>query len=249
MKLLFQPAEENPARGEIGGARRMLDDGAFADPKPERVFGLLVVPFLRTGDISYTPGRAQASSDEFRIVVSGRQTHAAFPWRGVDPISACAEIVAAMQTIQNRQVDPGEPSVLSVATIHAGVRANIIPDQAVMTGTLRTMSEQRRAYMKQRLTALVTDIAEGMDAKASIEWLPNGYPEMVNDPALTERMLPTLARVAGNERVKLGAPIMATEDFSFFSNTVPGLFFRVGVSPARTRVGQRSAQSLAAVQS
>src|SRR5689334_19742065 len=143
VKLLFQPAEENLPKGEIGGARRMIAEGAFADPKPDVVFGLHVISALQTGSIAYHPGPAHASSDEFRIVVSGRQTHAAFPWAGVDPIVAASEIVTALQSIESRQVDVSEPSVLSVATFHAGNRANIIPDQVIMTGTLRAMSQDR----------------------------------------------------------------------------------------------------------
>jgi amidohydrolase len=231
VKLLFQPAEENLPQGEIGGARRMLAEGAFTDPKPDAVFGLHVISALLTGTISYHPGPAHASSDEFRIVVSGRQTHAAFPWTGLDPIVAASEIVTALQSIESRQVNVSEPSVLTVATFHAGNRANIIPDQVVMTGTLRTMSENRREFMKRRIDEVTKNVARGMGAEATLDWMPNGYPITVNDPALMERMLPTLARVAGPDRVLLGPPAMATEDFSYFAQQAPGLFFWVGITP------------------
>ncbi|MBV8914903.1 MAG: amidohydrolase [Acetobacteraceae bacterium] len=231
VKLLFQPAEENLPEGEIGGARRMLAEGAFADPKPEVVFGLHVISALNTGTIAYHPGAAHASSDEFRIEVAGRQTHAAFPWAGLDPIVVASEIVTALQSIQSRQVDVSEPSVLSVATFHAGNRANIIPNQVVMTGTLRTMSQERREFMKRRVEEITRDIANGMGTEAKVNWLPNGYPITVNNPALTEQMVPTLARVAGPDRVRLGPPVMATEDFSYFAQQAPGLFFWVGITP------------------
>ena len=231
VKLIFQPAEEGLPRGEIGGARRMIDEGAFADPKPDMVFGLHVVSALPTGTLAYRPGAALASSDEFRIVVSGRQTHAAFPWAGVDPIVVAAQIVSALQTIESRQVNISEPSVLSVATVNGGNRANIIPDRVTMTGTLRTMSEERRVFMKRRVQEIIQSIAAGMDAAAQLEWLPNGYAITVNNPDLTARMLPSLQRVAGADQVRLGPPIMATEDFSFFAEQAPGLFFLVGVTP------------------
>ena len=231
VKLLFQPAEENLPKGEIGGARRMIAEGAFSDPKPDVVFGLHVASALTTGTIAYHPGNAHASSDEFQIVVTGRQTHAAFPWAGVDPIVVAAQIVSALQSIESRQVDVAEPSVLTVGTFHAGNRANIIPDHVVMSGTLRTMSENRRNYMKRRVNEIAENLAQAMDAKAKVEWLPNGYPITVNDPALTERMVPALARVAGAERVRLSPPVMATEDFAYFAQQAPGLFFWLGITP------------------
>jgi metal-dependent amidase/aminoacylase/carboxypeptidase family protein len=121
--------------------------------------------------------------------VTGRQTHAAFPWSGVDPIAVGAQIVSVLQTIESRQVNVAEPSVLSVAMFHGGNRANIIPNQVVMGGTLRTMSEDRRQYMRRRTQELAESVARGMDANATVEWLPNGYANAINDPALTARMV------------------------------------------------------------
>ncbi|MFL4992246.1 MAG: amidohydrolase [Microvirga sp.] len=231
VKLIFQPAEENLPRGEVGGARRMLTEGAFADPKPDAVFGLHVVARLPTGLIAYHPGRAHASSDEFRVVVRGRQTHAAFPWEGVDPVVAAAQVVTALQSIESRQVNVAEPSVLTVATIHGGTRSNIIPDQVELTGSLRTLSEERRGFMKRRVEEVADAVARGMSASAEVEWLPNGYPVTANDPALAERMTPSLARVVGAERLRVAPPLMATEDFAFFAQQAPALFFWVGVTP------------------
>jgi amidohydrolase len=138
VKLLFQPAEENLPKGEIGGARRMIAEGAFSDPKPEVVFGLHVASALPTGVIASHPGNAHASSDEFQIVLVGRQTHAAFPSAGVDPIVVASKIVTVLQSMETRQVDVSEPSVLTVGTFHGGNRAKIIPDQVVMSRTSRT---------------------------------------------------------------------------------------------------------------
>ena len=139
--LLFQPAEENLPRGEIGGAKRMLAEGAFDDPKPDVVFGLHMISHIPAGSLGYRPGPVHAAMDEFRITVTGRQAHGASPWRGVDAIAIGAQIVSTLQTIQSRQVDVNEPSVLTVGTFHAGSRFNILPGQAVMTGTLRTYSD------------------------------------------------------------------------------------------------------------
>ena len=228
--LIFQPAEENLPLGEIGGARRMLAEGAF-EPKPDAVFGPHVISALQTGVFAYHPGISQASSDEFKITVTGRQTHAAFPWAGVDPITVGAEIVSVLQTIESRQVNVAEPSVLTVATFHAGNRSNIIPDHVVMSGTLRAMSEERRQFIKRRTNEIAELIARGMDASATVEWLANGYPNMVNDPSLTAQMAPTLARIVGADRLRLASPLMACDDVAFFAQAAPTLFYWIGVTP------------------
>jgi amidohydrolase len=230
--LVFQPAEENLPRGEIGGAKRMLAEGAFADPKPDAVLGLHVVSGVPAGSLAYRAGPAHASADEFRITVTGRQTHGARPWSGVDPIVIGAQIVTALQTIQSRQVDVDQPSVLTVGQFHAGTRNNIIPDRAEMNGTLRTYDETRRAFMQRRVTEIAESVAKGMDGSAEVRWEPNGYPVTVNDPALTERLVPTLARVVegSSGRLLQGPRSTAGEDFSYFGQAAPGFFFWVGVA-------------------
>ena len=180
----------------------MLEEGAFADPKPDAVFGLHVIARLPTGMIAYHHGRAHASSDKFRVVVRGRQAHGAIPWEELIRRGA-AQIVTALQSIESRQVNVAEPSVLTVATIHGGTRSNIIPDQVEMTGTLRTLSEERRGFMKRRVEEVAGSVAQGMSASAEVEWLPNGYPVTANDPGLAERMAPSLARVVGAERLRV----------------------------------------------
>jgi amidohydrolase len=142
-----------------------------------------------------------------------------------------AQIVSALQTIQSRQVNVDEPSVLTVGQFHAGTRNNIILDRAEMNGTLRTYDEGRRAYMQRRVTEIAEGIARGMDGSATVHWEPNGYPVTANDPALTERMLPSLARVAGTQGLRLSPRSTAGEDFSYFAREAPGLFFWVGVAP------------------
>lgn len=230
VKLLFQPAEEGLPNGEIGGARRMLNEGAFDDPKPEAVFGLHVGSARAVGTIGYRPGPAMASSDGFRITVEGRQTHGARPWSGVDPIVIGAQIVTALQTIQSRQVDANDPSVLTIGSFQAGNRGNIIPDRAVMVGTLRTFDEGRRSYMQRRVTEISEGIARGMDGNAIVRWEANGYATVVNDPGLADRMAPSLARVAGAGKLGINPRATASEDFSFFAQRVPGFFFTVGIT-------------------
>lgn len=230
VKLIFQPAEENLPDGEIGGARRMLEEGAFENPKPDVVFGLHVTNGWNSGTIAYRPGPAMASLDTFEITVRGRQTHGARPWDGVDPIVIGSQIVSALQTIQSRQVDVGEPSVLTVAVFRGGNRFNIISDSARMNGVLKTYDERRREFMMRRVKEVAEGVAKSMDGSADVVWDPNGYATVVNDPALAERMAPTLARVAGADRLRLNPRSMASDDFSFFAQRSAGLYFLVGVT-------------------
>ena len=232
--LVFQPAEENLPQGEVGGARRMLAEGAFNDPKPDVAFGLHVVSGLPAGTIGYCPGPAHASADEFRITVHGRQTHGARPWAGVDPIVIGAQVVTALQTIQSREVNIAEPSVLTVGTFQGGTRNNIIPDQAVMTGTLRTYSTERREMMMRRVSELSGAVAAGMNGSAEVTWWPNGYPPLVNAPPLVDQRLPSLARAVGADNLRAGTPSMAGDDFAYFAQVVPAFYFWVGI----TRPGQ-----------
>lgn len=230
VKLIFQPAEENLPNGEIGGARLMVDQGVMEDPKPDAVFGLHVMSAGPAGQILYLPGPASASADTLKIVVTGKQTHGAMPWNGVDPIVVSAQIITALQTLISRETNlVSTPSVLTIGTIDGGVRSNIIPDKVEMTGTFRTYNDDVRERLKKRLTDLVGNIAEGMNAKAEVTWEPNGYPSIINDPALVERMAPSLVRVAG-DGAKLGQKISASEDFSYFAQKAPGMFFFVGIA-------------------
>ncbi|MBA8900640.1 amidohydrolase [Phyllobacterium sp. P30BS-XVII] len=231
VKLLFQPAEEKLPKGEIGGAKKMLEEGAFSDPKPDVIFGLHVVSGLAAGTIGYRPGPTSAGSDAFRLTVKGRQTHGSAPWSGVDPIVIASEIVSSMQTLISRETNiVSEPAVLSVGTFKAGTRYNIIPAKAELTGTLRTSTERQRQQMMDRFHDLSTFVAKGMGGEAEIIWEANGYPPVINNENLTMQMAPTLARVAGTENTKLTERGTGGEDFSYFSQVVPGLFFRVGVT-------------------
>ncbi|HMQ42484.1 MAG TPA: amidohydrolase [Paracoccus sp. (in: a-proteobacteria)] len=229
--VIFQPAEEGAPEGETGGAQRMLAEGAFDDPTPDAVFGLHLMSGMPTGQIGYREGPILASSDGFHVHVKGEQTHGAMPWNGVDPIVLASQIVLGFQTIQSRQVDvTNQPSVLTVGTFDAGTRANIVPDEAVLTGTLRTYDEDMRAFIKQRMQDTAGLIAQSGQGSAEVSFLPGAYATTVNDPELTQAMEPTLQSIPGVEAVVVPKRT-PSEDFSFFAQEVPGLFLFVGATP------------------
>ena len=234
VKFLFQPAEEGPPAGERGGASLMVEEGALENPRPEAIFGLHVTSRAPTGIISYRPGGVMASADGLSITVRGRQTHGAMPWLGVDPITISGHILVALQSIPSRQLDvTASPAVVSIGSIHGGVRGNIIPDEVVMVGTVRSLDPDIRTEFHERIKHTVKAIAESMGATAEVD-IRLGAPVTYNDPQLTERMLPTLRRVAGAERVVLASPTTGAEDFSIYQETVPGLFVFLGVTPPGT---------------
>lgn len=229
--FIFQPAEEGAPAGERGGAELMIEEGALENPKPGAIFGLHVFPYP-TGEIRYRPGGTMASSDAFRVVVRGRQTHGAQPWAGIDPIVIASQIVLGLQTIASRQVDvTAAPAIVTVGAINGGVRYNIIPDSVVMVGTIRTFDAAVRRDIHQRVRRTAESIAQSAGASAAVT-VDTGPPVTYNDPALTERMLPTLRRVAGASRVQLNQPLTPAEDFSRYQERVPGLFFFLGITPA-----------------
>jgi len=236
VKFIFQPAEEGAPQGEEGGAALMVKEGVLENPKPEAIFGLHVLSSVPTGKIEYRAGPVMASVDSFRITVQGRQTHGAMPWRGVDPVVVASQIVLGLQTIESRQVNvTKEPSVVSVGSIHGGVRFNIIPDSVEMLGTVRAYDEEMRADIHRRITTTAEMIAKsaGASAEVKIDKL-NGV--TVNHAGLTEEMAPTLSRVAGGENVAVSPKLTAGEDFSVYQRQVPGFFFFVGITPPGTDV-------------
>jgi amidohydrolase len=230
--FVFQPAEEGAPEGEHGGAPLMLEEGAFDIVKPEAVFGLHVWSTLNSGQIGYRSGPFMAASDRFRIVVKGRQTHGARPWGGVDPIVVASQIVLGLQTIVGRQIDISQyPAVVSVGAIKGGIRNNIIPDEVEMIGTFRTFDPEVRRQIIERMTRTAQDIAHSAGATATVEIADDNNPVTVNDPKLTSRMLPSLARVGRGGQVKEMPYVTGAEDFAYFGQKVPALFFFVGSTP------------------
>jgi len=230
--FIFQPAEEGPPEGETGGASRMLAEGLFDIARPEAVFGMHVIASLPTGVVGYRSGPMMAGSDSFTIKVTGRQTHGASPWAGIDPVVAASQIVTGLQTIVSRQVDiTAIPAVISIGAIKGGVRYNIIPDSVEMLGTIRTFDKGVRADVLQRMDRTVKNIAAASGASATLSVRDNPNPPVINDPALTQQSLPSLERTVGKDNVRVISLQTTAEDFSFYGEKVPSLFFWVGITP------------------
>jgi amidohydrolase len=231
VKFIFQPAEEGPPPGEEGGAPLMIKDGALENPKPDAIFGLHVMSGMPAGMIAYRSGPLMASADWLYITVKGKQTHGAWPWSGIDPVITSAQILGGLQNIVARQIDVSkEPAVVTVATIHGGTRKNIIPDQVEMSGTIRSFDEDMRQDIHARIKHIAQTIAEANHAKAEVK-IDQAVPVTVNDPALTEKMVPTLKRIGGEGGLRVNQRVMVAEDFSYFQQQVPGFFYFVGITP------------------
>jgi amidohydrolase len=208
----------------------MIKEGALENPRPEAIFGLHVWP-QPVGFIGYRAGGAMASSQTLRITVKGRQTHGAMPWGGVDPVVVSSQIVLALQTIVSRQANiTTAPAVVTIASIHGGLRSNIIPDSVVMVGTVRTLDAGMQAQIEERIRRTVAGIAESAGATASVS-LSHGFPITYNDPPLTRRMIPVLERVAGPGKAGEAPPATGAEDFAYFQQEIPGLYFFLGIVP------------------
>jgi amidohydrolase len=230
IKLIFQPAEEGPPAGQQGGAELMVKEGVLDSPKVDAIFGLHVFP-RPAGMIEFRPGPLMASGDGFTIRIKGRQTHGAVPWGGIDPIVVGAQIVMALQTIVSRSVNITEaPAVVTIGAFNGGNRFNIVPETVELLGTVRAFNEDVRKDIHRRIRDIATKTAEASGASAEITY-GIGYPVTVNDAALTEKMAPTLRRVAGADNVRTSALTGTAEDFAYYQQKVPGLFFFLGITP------------------
>ena len=228
--LIFQPAEEGAPPPEEGGAPLMLKEGLFKDFKPEAVFGLHVFSTLPAGTIGYRKGPLMAASDFFSVQVTGRQTHGSRPWGGIDPIVASAAVIENLQSVVSRRTDIASlPAVLTIGSIHGGIRNNIIPDDVKMLGTLRTFDDGQRKRIVADMRNVIESVAHAHGAKGKLEIGEEaGNPVTYNDPALTTRTLPSLQAVAGADKVVEMPLITGAEDFSWYAKEVPALFFFVG---------------------
>jgi amidohydrolase len=231
VKIVFQPAEEG-VPGEPGGAEVMVREGVLENPKVDAMFGLHVgITPLEAGSITFRPRGLMAAGDTYRIIVKGRQTHGAMPWAGVDPIVVASQIVLGLQTVVSRQIDlTTAPAVVTVGTIEGGSRHNIVPDEVRMSGTIRTFDPEMRADILARVKRTAESIAAAAGATAEVV-LDEGYPVTWNDPALTERMTPSLKRVAAATFNPNAQPTTTSEDFSYYGQKVPALYFFLGVAP------------------
>ncbi len=230
VKFIFQPAEEGAPLGEKGGAPYMVEEGVMDNPKVDAIFGLHAWPG-KVGQAEYRSGPTMAAAERMRITVTGVQTHGALPWGGVDPIVISSQIILSLQTIVSREVDITEvPAVVTIGSIHGGVRNNIIPEEVVMEGTIRTFKQEIKDHIHQSIKDKVEMIASASGAKANVEIFSGIAKVTYNEPSLTDQMLPSLQKVYGKDNVLIRPFVTGAEDFPFFTDHAPGLYFFNGVS-------------------
>jgi len=228
VKFIFQPAEEGPPAGEKGGALLMVQEGVLKNPDVDAIFGLHINSETPVGHINYKTKGIMAAADAYKIVVGGKQSHGSTPWKSVDPIMISSQIINGIQTIISRNSElTKEGAVVSVGAIHAGIRSNIIPESAEMIGTIRTLDEDMQNIIHERMYAMVPQIAAAYGGTATIT-IDKTAALTYNDEALTQMMVPTLERTVGASNVHLIKAITGAEDFSYFQQKVPGLYFFLG---------------------
>lgn len=231
VKFIFQPAEEGAPFGEEGGAELMIKEGVLANPVVDVMFGLHIQALLPSGQLAYRTGGLMAAVDGVNIKVTGVGAHGASPWESIDPIVVSSQIVNALQTIVSRQTDlTAGAAVVTIGTIHAGVRRNIIPEEALLEGTIRTFDKDVQKRVHEQITRTATKIAESSGAKAEVD-VQIMYPATINDPHLTQRSVPSLIRTVGKDKVVVTQPVTMAEDFSFYQQEIPAFFFFLGARP------------------
>lgn len=228
--FLFQPAEEGAPRGEEGGAELMVKEGVFERHDIDAVFGIHINSVSEMGTIGYRERGIMASVQDFKITVKGQQVHGAYPWAGIDPIVASAQLINQLQTIVSRELPlPTAAAVVTVGSIHGGVRSNIIPEQVEMLGTIRSLDDGMRDHIHEAMQRKVDAVA--MATRTEIELITpysSDYPVTYNDPELTRAVLPIAKRTAGEDRVFERQAVTGAEDFSFFQQQAPGVYFFLG---------------------
>ncbi|MEM1323940.1 MAG: amidohydrolase [Bacteroidota bacterium] len=226
--LIFQPAEEGAPPGEQGGAELIVKEGILEKYNVAVIFGQHISSGTPVGKINYRVGGMMAASDRFTIKVKGKQAHGSRPWGGVDPITVSAQIIMGLQTIISRQTNlTREAAVISIGKIQGGVRNNIIPEEVEMIGTIRTLDTEMQKTIHQKIRQTATLIAESAGATAEVD-IQVGYPVTYNNPTLTRKMINTLYDCAGEQNVRVVPAITGAEDFSFYAQQVPGLFYFLG---------------------
>ncbi|WP_462248639.1 amidohydrolase [Ekhidna sp.] len=231
VKFIFQPAEEGAPQGEEGGAKLMVKEGVLKNPDVDAIFGLHINAQTPVGKLKVRPEGIMAAVNSMRIDIKGKQAHGSAPWDGIDPVVTAAQIINNLQSVVSRNMKLTEaPAVITIGAIHGGVRSNIIPEDLYMLGTIRTLDTDMRAQILQRIREVATKTAESNNADIDI-WIDEGYPVTYNETSLYNQMLPTLQRAAGKQNVQIIKPITGAEDFSFFQEQVPGLYFFIGGCP------------------
>lgn len=224
VKFIFQPSEEKIP----GGAKPMLDEGAFENPKPTAVFGQHCIPQVPVGKLGFYPGAMMASSDELYFTIRGVGGHGSAPHRARDPIVAAVQLVSALQTIVSRNMPPREAVVVSICAINGGSATNIIPNEVSLMGTLRAMNDALRQEAWKRLEEITFHVAKAMGVEAELE-IRKGYPVLVNDPDMTAFAMRSAEEYLGAENVIVPEPIMGAEDFAYFLQECKGTFWQLGV--------------------
>lgn len=225
VKLIFQPGEEK----HPGGASLLIKEGVLENPKPEAIFALHVYPHMPSGQVGFRTGQYMASTDEIYITIEGKSGHAALPHKAVDPIATAAQVITSLQQVVSRKGNPIIPSVLTFGKIDAGFATNIIPDKLELWGTLRTMDEEWRAEAHNWIRRMTEQICEANGAKGTVD-IPPGYPSLFNDPEVSPKAEGWAKEYLGEENVKTLDLRMAGEDFSFYTQHMPGCFFRMGTN-------------------
>lgn len=233
VKFIFQPAEEGVSPAEApAGADLMIKEGVLENPKVDVIFGLHIQALLPSGQLAYRSGGLMAAVDGVNIKVKGIGAHGATPWHSVDPIVITSQIITGLQTIVSRQTELTKgAAVITIGSIHGGIRRNIIPEEVLLEGTIRTFEDNMQKIVHDKIKLTATKIAESAGAKADVDILVM-YPATINDPKLTDLMAPSLIRTAGSANVNITAPVTMAEDFSFFQKRIPGFFFFLGAYPA-----------------
>lgn len=234
--LIFQPAEEGAPKGEAGGASLMIQEGVFADLRPQAIFALHAFPTISVGQVGFTSGPAYASSDRFDITIKGRQAHGAWPHLSSDPIVMAAQAITSLQNIRARNLDPREPAVISIGSIRGGERFNIIPEQVELTGTVRTYNSAIQDFVEQRMGEILEGVTKSNGGTYTLDY------ERINPPTINPAELAAWARGSlennlGTSNVVSSEPVMGAEDFAYFAEEVPGFYFRLGVNKPGTETG------------
>ncbi|MBI3139964.1 MAG: amidohydrolase [Sphingobacteriales bacterium] len=231
VKFIFQPAEEGPPEGEEGGAPLMVKEGVMDNPRVDVIFGLHIESDIEAGKIEYKPGAFMASSDWFTIKVKGKGSHGSQPWKGIDPIQIAAQIITGLQSVVSRQSElTRAPVVITVGKIQGGVRSNIIPEECVMEGTIRTLDSKMQEEVHEKIKWTAEKIAEASGAKAEVT-IDTKTLVTYNTPELVRKMLPSLEKAAGPENVKERNWVTGAEDFSYYGTKAPAFFFYLGGMP------------------
>ena len=229
--LIFQPAEEGPPEDEGGGAKMMLEEGIFDKYKPEVIFGLHVTN-IPNGVLLVKSGPAMAAASSYRIKIKGVQAHGSTPWSSIDPIMATSQLIESLNTIVSRRINIiNNPAVVSVGMVESGTRANIIPEDSMLMGTIRTFDPELRKEIYDEIEQIAAGVALGTGTEITVEFDVGGFfPVTYNEPSLVELMKPSFETASPGKFIESDIPITGAEDFSYFQEEIPGIYFFLGVN-------------------